>query len=40
MTNAAADHPDFLVDLGDTFAMDAVTTVAGAESAYSPGSLV
>ena len=34
MTNAAADHPDFLLDLGDTFAMDAVTTVAGAESAY------
>ena len=34
MTNAAADHPDFHIDLGDTFAMDAVTTVAGAESAY------
>jgi hypothetical protein len=34
MTNAAADHPDFLIDLGDTFAMDSVTTVNGAESAY------
>ena len=34
MTNVAADHPDFHLDLGDTFAMDNVTTVAGAESAY------
>jgi len=34
MTNAAADHPDFLLDLGDTFAMDSVTNVSGAESAY------
>ncbi len=34
MTNVAADHPDFHLDLGDTFAMDNVTTVALAESAY------
>jgi len=34
MNNVAADHPDFLIDLGDTFAMDNVTTVSGAESAY------
>jgi hypothetical protein len=34
MTNVANDHPDLHLDLGDTFAMDSVTTVAGAESAY------
>jgi hypothetical protein len=34
MTNIANDHPDFEIDLGDTFAMDNVTTVAGAEQAY------
>lgn len=34
MTNIANDHPDFSLDLGDTFAMDGVTTVAGAENAY------
>jgi hypothetical protein len=34
MTNVAADHPDFEVDLGDTYAMDSVTTAAGADSAY------
>ncbi len=34
MTRVANDNPDFHIDLGDTFAMDNVTTVAGAESAY------
>lgn len=34
MTNVSTDQPDFHIDLGDTFAMDAVTTVSGAESAY------
>jgi uncharacterized repeat protein (TIGR02543 family) len=34
LTNVAGDHPDFEIDLGDTFAMDNVTTVAGAEAAY------
>ncbi len=34
MANVAADHPDFEIDLGDTFAMDNVTSVSGAESAY------
>jgi hypothetical protein len=34
MTNIANDHPDFEIDCGDTFAMDGVTTVAGAEQAY------
>jgi hypothetical protein len=34
MTNVAADHPDFEVDLGDTFAMDSVSTAAGADSAF------
>lgn len=34
MTNVANDHPDFEIDCGDTFAMDGVTTVAGAEQAY------
>ena len=34
MNNIAADHPDFLIDLGDTFAMDNVTTLAGADAAY------
>jgi hypothetical protein len=34
LLNAAADHPDFHVDLGDTFAMDNVTTQAQARNAY------
>ena len=34
LTNVANDHPDFEIDCGDTFAMDSVTTVAGAEQAY------
>ncbi|MGD0644668.1 MAG: Ig-like domain-containing protein [Candidatus Bathyarchaeia archaeon] len=34
MTNVANQHPDFEVDLGDTFAMDSVTTAAGADQAY------
>jgi hypothetical protein len=34
MTNVANDHPDFEIDLGDTFAMDSVTTAAGAEQVY------
>jgi hypothetical protein len=34
MNNVAGDDPDFLIDLGDTFAMDNVTSVAGAETAY------
>jgi hypothetical protein len=34
MTNVANDQPDFHLDLGDTFAMDNVTTAAGAEQAY------
>ena len=34
MTNIANDHPDFEIDFGDTFAMDSVTTAAGAEQAY------
>jgi hypothetical protein len=36
LNNVLADHPDFHLDLGDTFAMDnvAVGDVAGAESAY------
>jgi hypothetical protein len=34
MTNVANDHPDFEIDLGDTFAMDNVTTASGAEQAY------
>jgi hypothetical protein len=34
MTNIASDHPDFEIDCGDTFAMDGVTTAAGAEQAY------
>jgi hypothetical protein len=36
LNNVALDHPDFHLDLGDTFAMDSVGVgdVAGAESAY------
>ncbi len=34
MNNVANDHPDFEIDLGDTFAMDSVTSVSGAESSY------
>ena len=34
LENVADDQPDFLLDLGDTFAMDNVTTVQGAEQAY------
>jgi len=32
--NIASDNPDFLIDLGDTFAMDSVTTAAAANAAY------
>jgi uncharacterized repeat protein (TIGR02543 family) len=34
LDNVDADHPDFNLDLGDTFAMDNVTNVSGAENAY------
>lgn len=34
MNNIAADQPDFLIDLGDTFAMDGVTTLSAADAAY------
>jgi hypothetical protein len=34
LLNVADDHPDFNLDLGDTFAMDNVSTVQGAEQAY------
>ena len=34
MTNVAGDHPDFEIDLGDTFAMDNVSSATGADSAY------
>ena len=34
LTNVANDHPDFEIDCGDTFAMDSVTTAAGADQAY------
>lgn len=34
MTNVATNQPDFHIDLGDTFSMDAVTTVSAAEAAY------
>jgi len=34
LSNVADDNPDFNLDLGDTFAMDNVTTVSGAEQAY------
>ena len=34
MDNVAADHPDFHLDLGDTFAMDGVTSVTTAETNY------
>ena len=34
LTNVANDHPDYLIDLGDTFAMDNVTSESGARSAY------
>ncbi|MCW3996250.1 MAG: metallophosphoesterase family protein [Candidatus Bathyarchaeota archaeon] len=34
MTNVANNHPDFEVDLGDTFAMDYVTTQSEADQAY------
>ncbi len=34
LNNVVTDHPDFEIDLGDTFAMDDVTTSAGAETAY------
>lgn len=34
MNNIAADNPDFLMDLGDTFAMDGVTSVTTAETNY------
>jgi hypothetical protein len=34
LDDIAADKPDFLFDLGDTFAMDNVTTFEGADQAY------
>jgi hypothetical protein len=34
LTNVANDNPDYLIDLGDTFAMDDVTSESGARSAY------
>jgi uncharacterized repeat protein (TIGR02543 family) len=34
LNNVAADHPDFEIDLGDTFGMDSVTNVSGAETVY------
>ncbi|RPI00101.1 MAG: hypothetical protein EHM72_10225 [Calditrichaeota bacterium] len=34
LTNVANDNPDFLLDLGDTFAMDYVTSESGARNAY------
>jgi hypothetical protein len=34
LDNVADDNPDFLIDLGDTFAMDNVNSAAGAENAY------
>ena len=34
LTRVAADQPDFLIDLGDTFAMDNVSTAADADAAY------
>ena len=34
LTNVASDHPDFLIDLGDTFAMDGVTAYATADTNY------
>jgi hypothetical protein len=34
MNNVASDHPDFEIDLGDTFAMDNVNTASAAEQAY------
>jgi hypothetical protein len=34
LNNVVDDNPDFLVDLGDTFAMDNVSDYAGADAAY------
>jgi hypothetical protein len=34
ITNIASDKPDFEIDCGDTFAMDNVNTLFGAEQAY------
>ncbi|MGO9640860.1 MAG: malectin domain-containing carbohydrate-binding protein [Candidatus Acidiferrales bacterium] len=34
LQNIAGESPDFHLDLGDTFAMDSVTTQAGANSSY------
>lgn len=34
MTNVAADHPDFHIDLGDTFPMDNVTSLTTADANY------
>ncbi|RQW08411.1 hypothetical protein EH222_05755, partial [candidate division KSB1 bacterium] len=34
LTNIASDNTEFLLDLGDTFAMDNVTSESGARSAY------
>ena len=35
LTNISADDADFLIDCGDTFSMDNVTTQTGANNAYS-----
>jgi hypothetical protein len=34
MNNVANNHPDFEIDLGDTFGMDSVTTASGADTVY------
>jgi hypothetical protein len=34
LTNVANDNPDFLLDLGDTFAMDGVSSQAAADTSY------
>jgi hypothetical protein len=34
LNNVVDDNPDFLIDLGDTFDMDSVTTAAGAENSF------
>ena len=34
LSNVADDHPDFHIDLGDTFAMDYVNSETGARNAY------
>ncbi len=34
LNNVESDNPDFLIDLGDTFDMDSVSTAEGAEDSY------